>query len=238
MVYKPEHIVDLDTGAIIDADILLGDRGDTIGLSERIVEAQIRLNDISENPTEEKPIETATSDTGYYNVQELVAIQSCGITPVIPDKEFNRNMSKLSDEEALAVELTHSTVKSKEGKALLKRRGMYVERSFAHVLDAGGCRRTTLRGTEKNSKRYLIATACFNLSLLMRTLFGVGTSKQFLANLKFDFYLFFGPLFSSQKKFFAHCSSFERLIKSKIIFLIILAVEKIICLNISFSTGS
>jgi len=50
MIYKPENTVDLDTGAILDADILFGDRGDTDGLSERIINAQIRLNDISENP--------------------------------------------------------------------------------------------------------------------------------------------------------------------------------------------
>jgi hypothetical protein len=106
------------------------------------------LNDISENPVEEKQIETATSDKGYYNVQEITAIQSFGITTVILDKEFNRKLNKLSDEEALAVELARSSVKSKEGKALLRRRGMYVERSFAHILDSGGQRRTTLRGIE------------------------------------------------------------------------------------------
>jgi len=189
MVYKPEHVVDLDTGAIIDADILLGDKGDTNCLSERIVDAQIRLNDISDNPVEEKPIETVTSDKGYYNVQELVNIQSFGIDTVIPDKEIRRIMDKLSDEEALAVELARSSSKSKEGKVLLKRRGMHVERSFAHVLDCGGERRTTLKGIDKIRKRYLIATACYNLSLLMRTLFGVGTPKQMLANLKLAFNL-------------------------------------------------
>ncbi len=72
MIYKPENTVDLDTGAILDADILFGDRGDTDGLSERIINAQIRLNDISENPIEEKPVETVTTDKGYYNVQELL----------------------------------------------------------------------------------------------------------------------------------------------------------------------
>lgn len=217
MLYKPENSVDLDTGAIIDADILLGDCGDTDGLSERIVNAQIRLNDISDNPAEEKPIETVTSDKGYYNVQEISAIQSFGITTVIPDKEFNRNMNKLSDEEGLAVELARSSVKSKEGKALLRRRGMHVERSFAHILDSGGQRRTTLRGIENVRKRYLIATATYNLSLLMRTLFGIGTPKQAFANSYFALKMFLKSLFIIQRQFLAFLSlKFLLLSKPKI----------------------
>jgi len=220
MVYKPEHVVDLDTGAIIDTDMLLGDCADTNHLAERIVNAQIRLNEISDNPAEEQPSETITADKGYYNVQELTDIQSIGFETVIPDKDFKRNMSKLPDECALAVELAHSSVSSQEGKALLKRRGSHVERSFAHVLDCGGARRTTLRGGENNKKRYLIATACYNLSLLMRTIFGIGTPKQFLANLILSFKLIFNALISLKKQllpkinpiFFLFC---QRTVKMK-----------------------
>ena len=42
-------------------------------------------------------------------------------------------------------------------------------------------RRATLKGTENLTKRYKIAAACFNLSLLMRSLLGVGTPKQWMA---------------------------------------------------------
>ena len=94
----------------------------------------------------------------------------------------------MTDEERLAVELAHSSVKSSFGKKLLRKRGMHVERSFAHILDSGGCRRTHLKGQLKNRKRYLIATACYNLSLLMRTLFGIGTPKQCVALIYFDFF--------------------------------------------------
>lgn len=208
MIYKSEHVVDLDTGAIIDADILLGDRYDTNLLSERIANAQIRLNDISDDPIEAEQIQTATTDKGYYNVQQLTTIQSQGIITVIPDKEFNRNKSKLSDEELIAVELADSVVKSKAGKALLKRRGMYVERSFAHVLDCGGERKTTLRGREKNRKRYLVAAACFNLSLLMRTIFGFGTPKQLLFNLNFARNVFFELYYRFKNKTDNFFSSF------------------------------
>jgi len=185
MIYKPEHTVDLDTGAIIDADILLGDQHDASGQSKRIANAQVRLYDIAENPEEVEPIETLTNDKGYYTVEEITAVQAQGIETVIPDREINRNTDKLTDEEALAVERAKSIVKSNKGKALLKRRGMFVERSFAHVLDSGASRRTHLKSIEKNRKRYLIATATYNLSLLMRTIFGIGTPKQWAASIIF-----------------------------------------------------
>jgi len=181
MIYKPENIVDLDTGAIVDADVLFGDTFDADGQSERIANAQIRLYDISDKPEEVEPIETLTNDKGYYTVEEITEIQAQDIQTIIPDKEINRKTEKLSDEEALAVERAKLIVKSKTGKSLLKRRGMYVERSFAHILDSGASRRTHLKGIEKNRKRYFIATATYNLSLIMRTIFGIGTPRQWVA---------------------------------------------------------
>ena len=67
-----------------------------------------------------------------------------------------------------AVLAARRSVKSKSGKDLLRRRGMHIERSFAHILDCGGMRRTTLRGRENLNKRYKLVAAFYNLSQLMR----------------------------------------------------------------------
>ena len=74
-----------------------------------------------------------------------------------------------------------AATRSQSGKALLRKRGEHLERGFAHVMDQGGMRRATLRGSENLTKRYLIAALSFNLSLLLRTIFGTGTAKQWLA---------------------------------------------------------
>ena len=60
---------------------------------------------------------------------------------------------------------------------MLRARAELVERSFAHCLDRGGMRRLWLRGLENIAKRYLIHVCGFNLGVLMRALFGVGTPK-------------------------------------------------------------
>ena len=64
-----------------------------------------------------------------------------------------------------------------KGKRLGRLRSERVERSFAHVCDSGGMRRSRLRGLVDVTKRYLIAAAAHNLGRILRRLFGVGKPK-------------------------------------------------------------
>ena len=59
----------------------------------------------------------------------------------------------------------------------MRRRGELIERSFAHLYDTGGMRRTHLRGHSNILKRLLIHAGAFNLGLLMRAILGVGTPR-------------------------------------------------------------
>ena len=59
----------------------------------------------------------------------------------------------------------------------MRRRGERMERSFAHVYDTGGMRRTHLRGHTNILKRLLIHAGAFNLGLIMRQLIGLGTPR-------------------------------------------------------------
>jgi transposase len=178
MIYKPESVVDLDTGAIVQAEVRLGDEADHKDMSVRILEAQQNMNRAADEPVNTLTVQSVTSDKGYYAVSELQALQQEGIRTIISDPIDNRRLDKLEPEEKRAVLEAGRSVKSQSGKELLRRRGMHLERSFAHILDCGGLRRTTLRGWENLNKRYKVAAAVYNLSQLMRKLFGFGTPKQ------------------------------------------------------------
>jgi transposase len=52
------------------------------------------------------------------------------------------------------------------------------ERTFAHVCETEGARRTWLIGIDKVRKRYLIATAANNLGCRMRKLFQMGKQNR------------------------------------------------------------
>ena len=183
MIYKPETVVDLDTGAIVQAEVHPGDQADHKEMATRVLEAQQTINQASGEKSDTLTVQSVTSDKGYYAVGELEALQREGIRTVICDPIDNRRVDKLEPAQQRAVRGARRSVKSKSGKDLLRRRGMHIERSFAHILDAGGMRRTTLRGWENLNKKFKLAAAFYNLSQLMRQLFGFGTPKQLAAAL-------------------------------------------------------
>ncbi len=181
MIYKPEAVVDLDTGAIVQAQVHTGDQADHKEMATRVLEAQQNINQAAGEKLDTLTVNTLTSDKGYYAVNELQALQQEDIRTVIADPIDNRRLDKLEPDQKKAVQAARRSAKSKSGKDLLRRRGMHIERSFAHILDCGGMRRTTLRGWENLNKRFKLAAAFYNLSQLMRKLFGIGTPKQLAA---------------------------------------------------------
>ena len=181
MIYKPEAVVDLDTGAIVQAEVHPGDQADHKEMATRVLEAQQTINQATGAEADTLTVTSATADKGYYAVSELQSLQQEGIRTVISDPIDNRRVDKLQSEERRAVRSAERSVQSKSGKQLLRRRGMHIERSFAHILDAGGMRRTTLRGWENLNKRFKLAAMFYNLSQLMRKIFGFGTPKQLAA---------------------------------------------------------
>ena len=181
MIYKPEAVVDLDTGAIVQAQVHVGDQADHKEMSTRVLEAQQSINKATGEKLATLTVNTVTSDKGYYAVNELQALQEEDIRTVIADPIDSRRLDKLEPDQKKAVLAARRSTKSTSGKDLLRRRGMHIERSFAHILDCGGMRRTTLRGWENLNKRFKLAAAFYNLSQLMRKLIGRGTPKQLAA---------------------------------------------------------
>jgi len=179
MIYKPEHITDLDTGAIVAAEVRLGDQGDTEDLAERVLAAGEVLSRVCGDPKQEKVLTSLTADEGYFSVEQACCLQGERVRVIIGDPhESKRRRDKQPGIVRQVLSKAKRAVKSKSGKALLRKRGEHIERSFCHVLDHGKHRRATLRGQRNLTKRQLVAALTYNLSLLMRHLMGCGTSKQ------------------------------------------------------------
>jgi hypothetical protein len=69
-------------------------------------------------------------------------------------------------------------VRGEYGKSLLRRRGEFVERTFAHCYETGGMRRCTLHGRKNILKRLLIHVGAFNISLVLRQMLGAGKPRE------------------------------------------------------------
>jgi transposase len=178
MIYKPEHVVDVETGAIVDVDLKPGNEPDGREVATKVREAEARVNTATGDPPGVARVETVVADLAYCVLEALVALHAARIRTAIPDPVRNRNVAKLADDERHALRSAQQTLRSRSGRWLMRHRGEFAERSFVHVLDYGGARRTTLRGRENILKRYLLQAACLNLSILLRHLTGLGTLKQ------------------------------------------------------------
>ena len=55
LAYKPEHAVDLDTGAVVAAELHPADEGDTTTLSKTLAKAEANLEAVDAAPTSEDP---------------------------------------------------------------------------------------------------------------------------------------------------------------------------------------
>lgn len=181
MIYKPEHVNDLDSGAILSAQVLPGDLADSQEMAERVLSAVGLLHTVAPQVAVESLAQEVVADEGYFSAGQVAILQECAMRTVIVDPQRHRRSAQAAKEVRATLTRARRAVQSKSGKALLRRRGEYLERSFCHVLDHGGMRRATLRGCENLSKRHLAAAMTHNLSLLLRKLFGIGTPKQFLA---------------------------------------------------------
>jgi transposase len=179
LAYKPEHAVDLDTGVIVAAPIHPADEGDTTTLKPTLDEAEKNLSAMDLAPTREDPCDLI-ADKGYHSRAVLKGLDdSPWKTRIAEPTPANGFLRWQGDEEArVAVYGNRNRLRSGVGKQSMRKRGEIVERSFAHVLDRGGMRRTWLRGRENVHKRYLIHVAGFNLGVLMRALFGCGTPRE------------------------------------------------------------
>src|SRR5437764_6288882 len=181
LAYKPEHAVDLDTGAIVAAEVHPADRGDTATLPETLEAAEANLAAVDAAPTPDDPSELI-ADKGYHSRDGLKDLEGGVWKSRIAEKKAAGVSRWRGDEEARrAVYNDRARLRSGVAKEAFKLRAERVERSFALVLDRGGLRRAWLRGRENLRKRYLVHVAGYNLGLVMRLLVGAGTPREFLA---------------------------------------------------------
>jgi transposase len=174
LAYKAEHVVDLDSEFVLAAAVHAADQADPATLVDSIVQAQVNLVLAGS----EQEIEEAVADKGYHKAQTLAECQKWNTRTYIPEpkrKKYNWEDKPQAWRQATAA--NRRRVRGARSKRLQKKRSELVERSFAHVCETGGGRRTWLRGLMNVSKRYVVQVAAHNVGLLMRKLFGFGKPR-------------------------------------------------------------
>lgn len=174
LAYKAEHAVDLDSGLVLAAGIHSADTGDTATLVDSVLRTQVNLV----RAGLEIDVEEVVADKGYHKSEVLAECEAWGCRTYIPEpKRDKRAWTDKPESWRVATTANRRRVKGERSKRLQRKRSELVERSFAHVCETGGGRRSWLRGRVNVSKRYLMQVAAHNLGVVMRSLFGVGKPR-------------------------------------------------------------
>jgi transposase len=175
LAYKAEHVIDLETEVVLAASIRPANEADVDTMVDSLVEAQVNLSEAGVDVE----IEEAVGDKGYHATDTIELAESLNIRTYIPERKQKgkRNWRDVPEEKRRAVINNRRRVRRAKSKRLQRQRSERVERSFAHICETGGARRSWLHGLEKVQKRYSIAAMARNLGLLMRKVFGIGTPR-------------------------------------------------------------
>ena len=189
LAHKAEHAVDMDSGAVLAVTVQPATRGDTHSVLETMKVAAENVSRLEQDPIAKEQLSQDAltewvADKGYHSNDTVSLIEGMGLKSFISEPARGRRCWKGKREAQQATYANRRRIRSKRGRALMRRRGELVERTFAHCLETGAMRRTWLRGHKKILKRYLVHVAAFNLSLVMRAILGMGTPRGLAERLR------------------------------------------------------
>jgi transposase len=185
LAHKAEHAIDMGEdghGAIMAVNVCDAAVGDTGTLIDTIVSATENLaavrddERVSDKLRDDFFSETVV-DKGYHSKQTLVDLEEMNVRSYASEPDRGRQKWQGDEEARNAVYDNRRRIKGERGKRLLKRRGEFIERSFAHCYETGAMRRLHLRGRDNIAKRVMIHAGAFNIGLLMRVSYGLGKPR-------------------------------------------------------------
>ncbi len=169
LAYKAEHAVDLVSEAIVAAVVTHADKSDaeTAPVTLSLAEANVVL------AGSESKVSEVVMDKGYHDNRLLAWCAKWDVRSYIPERrqKVRRWADKPAKHQA-AFRANRRRVRGAKGRRLNRWRSERCERTFAHVCETGGGRRTWLRGQQNVIKAHTLKCAAYNLGLLLRKVWG------------------------------------------------------------------
>jgi transposase len=181
LAHKAEHAVDAESGAIVALTVQDTSLGDTGTIMDTLAEAEGELVKLQRKAALAALVEgmqEVVADKGYHSDDVLVGLEEVGLRSYVSEPDRGRRRWRTDDLAQRAVYANRRRGRGERGQRLQRLRGERVERSFAHMYETGGMRRTHLRGHSNILKRLLIHAGAFNLGRLLRHLAGIGTPRS------------------------------------------------------------
>jgi transposase len=182
LAHKAEHAVDMESGAVLAVTVQDATLGDPTTMKQTIAATAVNVREVVRDVgcadrVSEAALTEWVADKGYHSNATMEMVDEVGLRSYISEPQRGTRRWKNRESARTGTYSNRRRLRTKRGRALMRRRGELLERCFAHCLESGGMRRVHLRGRDNIAKRYLVHVAGFNLSLVMREIFGVGTPR-------------------------------------------------------------
>lgn len=175
LAYKAEHAVDLESQAIVAATVMHANRSDATTGPITLSLAEANLGLAASTVT----VEELVMDKGYHDNRLLAGCAAHGVRTYIPERrQKRRRWTDKPTKQQAAFRDNRRRVRSEKGRRLNRWRSERCERTFAHVCETGGGRRSWLRGLPNVNKAYTLKCAAYNLGLLLRVVWGYAKPRN------------------------------------------------------------
>ncbi len=168
LAYKAEHAVDLETDAIVAAEMKPVDQGDTESGAEMLKAADQNLLARGN----EAAVQACVADKGYHDTGMIVELKREEIRTYIPERR--QRVHRWTDKPELhqkAFPGNRRRATGARGGRLSRWRSERCERAFAHLCDMGHGRRVCVRGLKEAAKLHRMRCVAYNLGLPLREVF-------------------------------------------------------------------
>ncbi len=175
LAYKAEHAVDVMSEAIVATTVTFADKSDPQSAPDTLslAEANVVLAGSETEVTE------VVMDKGYHDNAWLADLTTRGIRTYVPERrQKSRRWTNKPAACQAAFRANRRRVRGKKGRQLNRWRSERCERTFAHVCETGGGRRSWLRGQTNVSKAHTLKCAAYNLGLRLRKVWGMGKPRS------------------------------------------------------------
>ena len=175
LAYKAEHAVDVVSEAIVATTVTFADKSDPQSAPATLSLAEANMA-LAGSKTE---IAEVVMDKGYHDNGWLAELAEQGLRTYIPERrqKIRRWTNKPAEHES-AFRANRRRVRGNKGRQLNRWRSERCERTFAHVCETGGGRRSWLRGQANVSKAHTLKCAAYNLGLLLRKVWGMSKPRS------------------------------------------------------------
>src|SRR5450432_4293155 len=146
LAHKAEHAVDLETGALVAVTLQDADQGDTTTIIETVIAAAEQIEDVQAAVQTPQLLAEIIADKGYHSNQIMLELEAVGLRSYVAEPDRGRRDWSQEPQAQTPVYANRRRLRGARGRRLMRQRGERIERSFAHLYDTGGMRRTHLRG--------------------------------------------------------------------------------------------